>query len=171
MLEHDEDVIDDLYRHYEQAMYYEAYKILKDPYLAEDAVHEAFLRLIRNRDKVARTESPRARSYVYKTIQSTALDLYRRRKKDREYCCEYDEALPQAAPPAESEELPLSWIAELPEKYASVLRCLFWDGLTVHETAAVLRISEVCVRKRCERARALLRKRHPGGLSKKGAKT
>ena len=38
-----EDIIDALYRLYEQPMYFEAYKILHDEYLAEDAVHEAFL--------------------------------------------------------------------------------------------------------------------------------
>ena len=41
-----EDIIDALYRLYEQSMYFEAYKILHDEYLAEDAVHEAFLSLI-----------------------------------------------------------------------------------------------------------------------------
>ncbi len=73
-----EDIIDTVYKLYEQPMYFEAYKILHDEYLAEDAVHEAFLKLIRNRKKIADPASPSVRSYVYKTLKSAALDLYRR---------------------------------------------------------------------------------------------
>ena len=88
-----EDIIDALYRLYEQPMYFEAYKILHDEYLAEDAVHEAFLKLIRNRKKIADPASPSVRSYVYKTLRSAALDLYRRQKKQRENTLDIDEAM------------------------------------------------------------------------------
>lgn len=156
-----EDIIDTLYRLYEQPMYYEAYKILHDEYLAEDAVHEAFLRLIRNRGKIADPESPSARSYVYKTLRSAAFDLYRRQKKQRENCLELDEAMENTLVSEEyADDLPLNVLSELPQKYASVMRCLFFDGLSIRETSAVLRISESCVRKRCERARKLLKKTH-----------
>lgn len=153
-----EDIIDELYRLYEQPMYFEAYKILHDEYLAEDAVHEAFLRLIRNREKILKSESPKVRSYVYKTLKSAALDLYRSQKKQRENCCVLDEAVENTIATEETFiNLPLSHIDELPTKYAPVMRCLFLDGLSIKETAAVLKISEVCVRKRCERARKILK--------------
>ena len=154
-----EDIIDVLYRLYEQPMYFEAYKILHDEYLAEDAVHEAFLRLIRNRKKIVIPESPAIRRYVYKTLDSAALDIYRRQKKQREHCLAIDESIENTIV---SEEEPLvspslSLITDLPPKYASVMRCLFLDGLSIRETAAVLKISEDLVRKRCERARKLLK--------------
>lgn len=153
-----EDIIDGLYRLYEQPLYYEAYKILHDEYLAEDAVHEAFLRLIRNREKIADPESPRARSYVYKTLKSAALDLYRTQKKQRENCCVLDEAVENTIVTDETfMSLPVSLIDELPPKYASVMRCLFLDGLSIRETSAVLKISEALVRKRCSRARKILK--------------
>lgn len=153
-----EDIIDSLYRLYEQPMFFAAYKILRDEYLAEDALHEAFLRLIRNRKKIVDPESPAVRSYVYKTLRSAALDLYRKQKKQRENCLELDETLENTIASKETiDTLPLSLIAELPPKYASVIRCLFLDGLSVRETSAVLKISESLVRKRCERARKLLK--------------
>ena len=153
-----EDIIDALYRLYEQSMYFEAHKILHDEYLAEDAVHEAFLRLIRNRSKIADPQSPAVRRYAYKTVRSAALDLYRAQKKQREHCLVLDEAIENtAASPEEITNLPLSLLADLPSKYAAVMRCLFLDGLNVRETAAVLKISEALVRKRCERARKLLK--------------
>ena len=153
-----EDIIDALYRLYEQSMYFEAYKILHDEYLAEDAVHEAFLRLIRNRGKIADPQSPAVRRYAYKTVRSAALDLYRAQKKLRENCLILDEAVENTAAVEDGmTNLPLSLLAELSPKYAAVMRCLFLDGLSVRETAAVLKISEALVRKRCERARKLLK--------------
>ena len=153
-----EDIIDALYRLYEQSMYFEAYKILHDEYLAEDAVHEAFLRLIRNRSKIADPKSPAVRRYAYKTMRSAALDLYRAQKKLRENCLVLDETIENTAATEEGlTNLPLSLLADLPPKYAAVMRCLFLDGLNIRETAAVLEISEALVRKRCERARKLLK--------------
>jgi RNA polymerase sigma-70 factor (ECF subfamily) len=158
MLGADEDIIDALYRLYEQLMYYEAFKILHDGYLAEDAVHEAFVRLIRHRGKITNPSVPDARGYVFKTLRCAALDLYRNRKKQGERCCALDETLEETCASEDTTpDLPLSMIAELPEKYAAVMRCLFIDGLSIRETAAVLRIREDLVRKRCERARKLLR--------------
>ena len=152
------DIIETLYRLYEQPMYFVAYKILHDEYLAEDAVHEAFLRLIRNRRKIADPASPTARSYVYKTIKSAALDLYRKQKKQHENCLLLDEAMENTIMAAEPTDfLPQSLLAELPPKYAAVMRCLFLDRLSIRETAAVLEISEALVRKRCERARKQLK--------------
>ncbi len=153
-----ENVIETLYRLYEQAMYFEAFKILHDEYLAEDAVHEAFLRLIRNRKKFVDIESPAVRSYVYKTLRSAALDIYRRQKKQRENCLELDETIENAIASVDPiDNMTLSLIEELPLKYASIMRCLFLDGLSVRETSAVMKISEDLVRKRCERARKLLK--------------
>lgn len=153
-----EDIIDALYRLYEQPMYYEAYKILHDDFLAEDAVHEAFLKLIRNRRKIIDPSSPSVKSYVYKTLRSAALDLYRRQKKQRENTLELDEAMENSlATEGLPQDLPISLLSELPPKFASVMRCLFLDGLSIKETSAVLNISEELVRKRCERARKLLK--------------
>jgi len=153
-----EDSIGMLYRLYEQPMYFEAYRILHDQYLAEDALHEAFLRLIRNRSKIADPNSPAVRSYVRKTVRSAALDLCREQKKQREKCLELDEAIENTVTAEEPiADLSLSLLAQLPPKYASVMRCLFFDGLSVRETSAVMKISESLVRKRCERARKLLK--------------
>lgn len=155
---YEENIIDALYRLYEQPMYYEALKILHDEYLSEDAVHEAFLRLIRNRKKILDPKSPAVRRYVYKTVTSAALDIYRMQKKQRENCLGLDETIENTiVSEMDSSILPLDLLLKLPQKYASVMRCLFFDGLSVRETSAVLKISENCVRKRCERARKLLK--------------
>lgn len=154
------DVIEALYALYEQQMYHEAYRVLRDEYLAEDAVQEAFLRLIRNRDKLCDADSPAVRRYVYKAVRCAALDIYRRQKKSRENLCEWDEKAENVCYEESFEaSVSLSALDELPQKYFFIMKCLFFDGLTVKETAALLKISEACVRKRCERARKLLKEK------------
>ena len=153
------DIIEDLYRLYEQQMYHQAYMVLRDEYLAEDAVHEAFLKLIKNRGKLTDPGSPAVRRYVFKALESAALDIYRKQKKLRENCLELDESVENTAASEEpGPEVKSDLFTELPGKYASVMRCLFIDGLSIRETSAVLSISEALVRKRCERGRKLLEK-------------
>ena len=48
----DRDKFEDLYSTYKQTMFYVANKIIKDQYLSEDIVHQAFLRIIDNLDKI-----------------------------------------------------------------------------------------------------------------------
>ncbi len=43
---------ENLYRDYRQLMFYKANEILQDKHLAEDAVHQAFIRIIQNLDKI-----------------------------------------------------------------------------------------------------------------------
>lgn len=42
----------DLYNEYKERMYYYAYSILHDDYLAEDAVNQAFLGIVQNAEKI-----------------------------------------------------------------------------------------------------------------------
>lgn len=151
----DESKIAELYSQYEQSMYYEARDILQDDYLAEDAVHEAFIRLIRNRNNLKDIESPQTKSYVKKTLQSAAIDIYRRNKKEREHTCNIDEADPVFSDFDEPEYI-ADLIDTLPPKLASIIRCRLIYGLSVNETAAVLKLTANCVKKRYERARKML---------------
>ena len=57
-----------------------------------------------------------------------------------------------------SESLSLSeGISKLPDKYKTVIECLAVKGMSVKETSDYLGISESNVRKRCERARKMLK--------------
>ena len=51
-LDEDKNKLEQLYTTYKQTMFYSANRILKDEYLAEDVVHQAFLRIIDNLDKI-----------------------------------------------------------------------------------------------------------------------
>ena len=56
--EEDEDIFIFLHDEYSQIMYKNAYYILRDPILAEDAVQESFIRILKNFDKVIKKKCP-----------------------------------------------------------------------------------------------------------------
>ena len=66
----DASKIAELYSMYEQKMFYEARGILNDDQLAEDAVQEAFLKLIRHRDRLSTLRPEQISSYAWQTLRS-----------------------------------------------------------------------------------------------------
>ena len=152
----DSSMIAELYQLYEQKMFVEARGILFDDQLAEDAVHDAFLKLIRNRDKLSRLSPSQTSSYVRQTLRSCAIDIYRRNKRDREHLCDIEEAENSIGARDNPDDGALAIVDLLPKQYKDVAVCIFRYELTVKETAAVLRITESCARKRLERAKKIL---------------
>ena len=151
-----------LYRRYEQAMFRLARSILHDDFLAEDAVQEAFVRLIRARDRLGDLSSPQTRRYVMQTAKSCAVDIYRRRARESENLTEMTDVLADTLADDGTGMSPSDVTAavdSLPDKYARVIRCRFILGLSVEETAAVMKVSTDCVRKRTERAKKMLEKK------------
>ena len=73
--EEDKSKFEALYNQYKQAMYAAAYRVVKNQYDAEDAVHQAFLSLIKNLDKIKPVDCPETRSYVVITSENKAIGL------------------------------------------------------------------------------------------------
>jgi len=152
----DASKIAELYSMYEQKMFYEARGILNDDQLAEDAVQEAFLKLIRHRDRLSTLRPQQISSYVWQTLRSTAIDIYRKNKRERERICDIEEAEKIIGENDSLNDGVICLIDDLPPKYKAIAVCRLKHGLSVKETASVLKLTESCVRKRYERARKLL---------------
>ena len=71
MTSEDSEKIRELYEIYEQPMFRIAYAILHDSALAEDAVSDAFIRIIGKLDRLKAPDSPKTKQYIVKTIKST----------------------------------------------------------------------------------------------------
>jgi len=83
MLDSDEDkhIFIELHDEYSQLMYRIAYGILRDSSLAEDAVQESFIRILKNFDKVIKKKCPQTQKYFVNIVRSISIDIYRKRKK------------------------------------------------------------------------------------------
>lgn len=73
--------LNSLYHIYEQPMYRIAFAVLHDQGLAEDAVSDAFIRIMGKLDKFDDCSSPKTKAYIIKVIKSTSINIYRKNKR------------------------------------------------------------------------------------------
>lgn len=152
--------IEKCYHLYEQKMYQIAYSILRDEGMAEDAVQEAFVKLMKSNTTFKDTKADDCKRYIITVIKNASITIYNKQRKEREiiYLSERNEDFSKAAEfeDVESREI-RELINQLPGKYYDVVECLVIKELSTKETARELSISEAAVRKRFERAKLLLK--------------
>ncbi len=158
--------IEQIYEKYHLSMFKRAYQILEDQMLAEDAVHESFVKLIRNLSQVPAADSPYAKRYCLVILEHTAIDMRRKKAISREYF--YTDAPHQSAvfdpnPDTPMEDLLTEAIKNLPILYRDVILLRYSADMTTREVAKCLNISEDSVRTRISRAKKMLRTYVNGG--------
>ena len=158
MIKEDIDKLNTIYEIYEQPMYRIAYAILKNHSGAEDAVSDAFMKIIRKIRKIDEASSSKTKGYIIRIIRSAAIDQYRKNKKfySRIQCID-DEifTVPDNSINIESEifneNTKMLNILNETDKRIMILRCI--KELPWKEIAEHLKLNEATVRKRFERAR------------------
>lgn len=155
----DKSKFEQLYIEYKRLMKYVALDILKNDSLAEDAVHDAFLRIINSLDKIEDVYCHKTKTFVVIVIKSAAIDIVRKVKRRRHMSID-DVKTPRIAnsrifEDVEAKEL-VSKIELLPESYRDILELKINNGLTEKEISQVLGISYSAARKRIQRAREAL---------------
>lgn len=80
----EKSVFEELYKEYKSIMYNNAYRILKDNALAEDAVHNAFLAIIENSKKVYNMDCNERRNYLLIINRNAAYAIYKKNKKEQD---------------------------------------------------------------------------------------
>ncbi len=148
-----------LYEKYGKLMKYVARLKLKDEYLAEDALHNTFIKLTRYLNNIEEVDCHKTKRFVVLVTESVVTDMLR---KDKHYPHDsYDELEPTVAYEEDAldkiavQEL-MGMIARLPEKYRDVLELRAYHGLEEKQIADLIGITYAATRKRLERARALL---------------
>lgn len=152
--------VEELYCMYKKLMYKEAYAILSDAHLAEDAVHESFVRVIKNMHKLDLNNCQRTRGYLVSTCRNVSKDIY---KKNREFVHmnEYmsNEDAYIIADPQEIamhnitfEEI-MKAIKMLDFIYRESFILIRVHGFTIHEVSEKIGISPETLKKRLLRAK------------------
>ncbi len=151
-----------IYTLYKGLMLSRAYEILGDRELSEDAVHNAFIRILNNIKKIDEPESPRAKGFVMIVLENVAKTMYVKRKKEK--IVELNDNIAESSNVEINTETKLTAeliarkIAELPEKHRDILVLKYLNSLNDKEIASALGISSAAARKRLQRAREGLRK-------------
>lgn len=148
-----------LYEKYHNLMYHRAYEILNDEQIAEDAVSEALIKLAINIDKVGEAESTSAKAFTMQILEHTAIDLYRKRRKEMERYRDLEEIKERLTVPE-----PESWsgsalakaILELPFENRQVILLKYAQGYDNAEIAALLDFTVAKVEKLLSRGKRKL---------------
>lgn len=77
----DRSKFEQLYLEYRGLMFHVANKILRNEQDAEDMVHQAFLKVAENIEKIGDPKCPKTQSYIVTIVENQSIDLYRRRQK------------------------------------------------------------------------------------------
>lgn len=159
----EEDALAALVTEYASTLYRVAFSVLRNPPDAEDAVQEAFLRVLRHRDTLAEVRDRRV--WLIRIVWNIVLDRKRRAKTrpETDDVAELARVLPsdglsaeQIAAAAQHHAHVLSCVEQLPAKEREVLLLSAFEELSSVEIAAVLGITESSVRSRLFRARNLM---------------
>lgn len=163
------EIIEKLYNVYKTVMYKEAYRILKDVGLAEDAVHQSFVKIIKNLPKMNIKDENKTRNLLLIIARNTAIDIYKNRlylnqnsnsldfELDEEDSGPIDFVEPsKVVIDRETINIVVEAIKKLPEIYRDVLLLEKVHGNTKEEIAELLNISYETTKKRSLRARKML---------------
>lgn len=152
-----------LYEMYAGLMLGIAFKYLGDRQLAEDAVHNAFISIAKNMDKVGDAESKKTRSLLLTVTRTAAIKLYNKNSReipDGEIKTRGNTGFSPSAESeyfeyADSNELKEA-VKNLPDAYREPLLLRVVYGYSYKHIAKLLGISEPNCRKRVERAKKYL---------------
>lgn len=150
-----------IYKLHFRRMYKAAYHVLRNQDDAEDAVHEAFVKLIDKLDGIEELDSFRTRAFVSMIARNKAYDIGRARK--RRAHLPLDGGFDKAASFSQIESFETSSdlskaIAMLPESYLGVILLRFDSGFSVREVSQLCDLTEYNTIKRIERAKKKLQK-------------
>lgn len=144
-----------IYERYRNLMYHVAYRILRNPQDAEDAVHQAFVSIIQNIHKFVQIDCPETRSFIVLMTERKAIDLIRIRHSEK--ILPLNEDLVGLEIPAPGDHGLADALAKLPARYREVLLLRFDNGYSTRELAKMLGLTESGVRKLIGRAKEALR--------------
>ncbi len=124
---------------------------------AEEVLQTSYLKVLSGRARFDRRSS--FKTWLFGVIRRTAQETRQRRLLSRLFLARMERLEPEAAPPAETSADPelLSLLRRLAARQREVLELVFYQDLSIHEAAAVMRVSLGTARVHYERGKRNLR--------------
>ncbi len=151
----DKTKFEQLYLTYRGLMYNVAFQILHNEHDAEDAVHQAFLSMLKNVGKISQVNCPKTRGYAVIIVERKSIDIIRGRRTLSEE--EFDESLFGFSFPLPGDGGLSDAIARLPAQYREVLLLRHAHGYDTREVAELLDVSYEAARKLLYRSKTALK--------------
>lgn len=161
MFYNNNEKIEQLFNLYSDLMLQHAYYILKDISTSEDAVSEAFLRVIKIIEKINELDCLKTRKLMVIIVENISKNIYNQRKREAlidftEIDVENESSLDDFYDIEIKQDMD-NILKRLPIDYANIL-VLTSDGYSTKEIAKILDINYDNARERLLRAKKLLKK-------------
>jgi len=156
--ESDKEKLERFYNQYRATLLHKAFLILRDQGLAEDAVHEAFIRIAKNIHRI-HEDGHQTKAFLVTIVRNTSIDIYKAYNADAhislddmvfDIADEYD--MDEKINEAELVDI----VNNLPPNYSSVFLLKYKHGYSDKDIARLAKITEANVRKRIQRAKEML---------------
>lgn len=152
-----------LYEKYRYLMQKIALDVLQDSFLAEDAVHNAFVSLAYNLDKLDESEDIPTKLYLVACARNAAFDLYRKRRSQMKKETVLEEVIEKDGHAtyieSDLENSVLDILKNLPMKYRDVFMLKYVNHMENREIAEVCGILEGTVRQRLSRGKVIIERK------------
>jgi len=136
----DQSKFEKVYLTYKGLMYHTAYKVLNNEEDAEDAVHNAFVKIAENISKIGDPVCPKPQVYVVTIVENKAIDLYRANQR-RSKIIYLDEISGVSIEEGKVHGL-AACMAKLSPRYRQVILLKYYQGFSCREIAKQLNITE-----------------------------
>lgn len=161
MIDNSDDKVkfEKVYKNFKNIMLNRAYEIVKERQLAEDAVHNAFLKIINNLPKIYDADSNETKWYVIVIVTNEAKKIYNKENKILKaelMDMESDFNLEAIVEDKNIVEKVKREIDLLPEIYRDTMSLKYYNDLSNKEISSVLSIPISTVKKRLQRGRKIL---------------
>ncbi|MBO6230560.1 MAG: RNA polymerase sigma factor [Ruminiclostridium sp.] len=169
--EEQKSFVENVYIQYEQDLYKVALSILHNKQDAEDAVHDTFIQIVKNIDKIMQIDRPKLRGFLVIISRNCSINIYRKRKKDAHFDID-DEDQPEAADDFDLEqsitnkqeqEKVREALNKMNDDQRSIILMRYFYDMSLDSISSELNISYEAVRKRLDRARSALYRVLTGG--------
>lgn len=151
----DRSKFEKLYIEYRGLMYHVAYDILRNQQDAEDAVHQAFLKIAEKIEIIDDTICAKTKGYIVTMVENKSIDI--RRYKQRHPTIELDSDDIGISIEYDGSNVLTRCMAALPPKQREVLLLKHLHGFSSKEVAKMMNLSEANVIKLDQRAKKRLR--------------
>lgn len=159
MIETDEEKskFEQIYTTYRGLMFHVAMKLLHSPEDAEDAVSQAFIKVVEHISKISEPVCPKTKQFVVTIVENKAIDMLRAQNKHHtvpldevEYgLCSLIDSIDVSGELAQC-------ILKLPAQQRQVIWLKYHHGYNLHEVAKLLNISLAWAQKIDQRAKKKL---------------
>lgn len=159
--EEEKSKFEQIYNNYKQSMFYVAKSILKDDYLAEDAVHNAFINIAKSISNILDVNSTRTKGYVIVIVRNISFNILKKQNstvvmEEFEENTADDLCLEDMVLSKLSFDSIVNQIVGMPVIYKDVLYLSYVEDLKIKEISELINISHETVKKRLQRGRKKL---------------